>query len=227
MTRPEITVYGPPMAPFVEKLVRALALKKLPFQLVEPQGPEDYRRWNPETGLLPVADVDGERVADSVRILDVLDERYPEPPLVSSDPRAAASQRRLEAWAGETFFFYWVSYLRDRMEAEEAPAAAAPRQGPLARLGILRRVIERGPASAGGDGARWGEEFRRCLGDLAGFLGTRPFFYADRISRADLAVYAFLHSLTRNEIPGGHSLLADQPRLVGLMHRVEQETGGE
>ena len=55
---PEIVVYGPAEAPFVEKVVRALALKKLTHRVVEPEGPEDYRRWNPETGLLPVMQLD-------------------------------------------------------------------------------------------------------------------------------------------------------------------------
>ncbi len=229
MSEPTIRIYGPPMAPFVEKVVRALALKKLAYELVEPEGPEDYRRWNPETGLLPVADVDGRRVADSARILDALDERFPEPPLTSSDPRAAASQRTLESWVGETFFFYWVSYLRDRVGTEDAIASsAAPRQGPLARLGILRRVMDRGPASVSGPSSaeRLGEEFARRIEDVAGFLGGRPYFYSERISRADLAVYSFLRTLFRNDIPGGPELIASQPTLVTLMQRVEQETGG-
>jgi glutathione S-transferase len=225
VTTPEIRIYGPAMAPFVEKLTLALALKKLAYELVEPEGPEDYRRWNPETGLLPVADIEGRRVADSARILDILDERFPEPPLVSSDPRAAASQRRLEEWAGETFFFYWVSYLRGRFEGEEAPAPSSPpRQGALARLGILRRVVEGTSEPERTDADRWAEEFGRRLDDLAGFLGNRPYFYADRISRADLAVHAFLCTLTRREIPGSGSLLDSQPSLLALMQRVEQET---
>jgi len=226
VTTAEIRVYGPAMAPFVEKVARALVMKKLAYEIVEPEGPEDYRRWNPETGLLPVADIDGRRVADSARILDALDERFPEPPLVASDPRAAASQRRLEEWAGETFFFYWVSYLRQRFENEETPnASEAPRQGPLARLGILRRVKELGPGPEREEANRWEDEFGRRLDDLSGFLGTRPYFYADRISRADLAVCAFLRTLTRREMPGAGRLLDAQPSLLALMQRVDQETG--
>jgi glutathione S-transferase len=216
------------MAPFVVKVVRALRLKKLPFQLVEPAGPEDYRRWNPETGLLPLIDVDGTRVHDSPRILDLLDERFPEPPLQSSDPVAAAAQRRLEAWVGETFFFYWTNYLRSRVEEEEG---ASERRGSagggvgvgrkiLARFGILRG--ESGDGAGGG----LGPEFERRMDDLVNFLGGRSYFHGDRLNRADLAVYSFLVPMRSGVVPGGHRFLAARPVLVEHMERVEQETGG-
>jgi glutathione S-transferase len=69
----------------------ALRMKKLTFEIVEPSGLEDFQRWNPETGLLPVIDVDGTRVADSSKILDWLDAHFPEPPLLARDPRSARS----------------------------------------------------------------------------------------------------------------------------------------
>ena len=56
-----ITLYGPAEAPFTVKVERALQLKGVEYLLVAPESPEDYRRWNPETGLLPVLDRDGER----------------------------------------------------------------------------------------------------------------------------------------------------------------------
>lgn len=211
--KPEIVVYGPPQAPFTDKVLRALTLKKLEHTLVEPSGPEDYRRWSPETGMLPVADLDGERVADSARILDRLDELYPEPPLVAADPKVAESQRRLEIWAEQTFFFYWDRFLRD--EGEQTGGA-----GRLARFGIL------GPGERGARDARarYGAEFEQRIADLANFLGDRPFFYADRISRADISVASFLEILRTRAVPGADALLARHPTLLELQLRVDQET---
>ena len=60
----EIILYGPLRNPFVGKVLCALTLKKLEHEVVEPADPSDYRRLNPETGLLPVADIAGRRVAD-------------------------------------------------------------------------------------------------------------------------------------------------------------------
>ena len=215
---PNITVYGPSRAPFVLKVRGALALKKLDAKYVEPSGPEDYQRWNPENGLLPVIDVDGERVHDSSRILDFLDERFPEPPLESRDSKVANSQRRLESWVEEAFMFYWVNYLRDLVNREEESEEAAG-QG-----GRRRRMRRRAAASRSDQGL--GAEFVRRLDDLVNFLGARPFYYADQLSRADLAVYSFLLNIPDAAGPGVSSEVAARPALQQHLDRVEQVLTG-
>lgn len=214
----KIVVYGPRLNPFVDKVLRGLALKKLEHRLVEPTGDEDYRKWNPETGLLPVADVAGKRVADSHRILDVIDERWPEPPFVAADPKIAAAQRNLEQWASETFLFYWEHYLRQRaQELEDGEPERA--EGALARFGILRR--RSGPGAAN---RRYAAEYAQRIGDLANFLGTRPFFYSERISRADLAVYSFLRQRTVGTVPESNAAVTAHRGLVDWLTRVAEET---
>src|SRR5262245_61135821 len=115
-----IVLYGPP-APLTEKVGRALRLKRLGFELVEPAGAEDYARLSPETGLLPVLEVAGVRIPDSAAILDFLDERFPEPRLVSDDPRAAREQRRLEKWIDETFAFYILRWIQGLLGPDAPP----------------------------------------------------------------------------------------------------------
>jgi glutathione S-transferase len=166
---PRITLYGPKSIPYVLKVQGALALKGLDHTLVEPQGEEDYRRWSPETGQLPVIDLgDGEHIPDSGRILDVLDERFPTPPLLAPDPKVARSQRRLEQWVEAAFMFYWLHYLRELVGADESQLA---------------------------DKGGLGDEFEERLDDLVNFLGGRPYFYADAPSRADFAVWGFLSGI--------------------------------
>ncbi|MGH7286637.1 MAG: glutathione S-transferase N-terminal domain-containing protein, partial [Myxococcota bacterium] len=67
---PRITLYGPAATPYTIKVVRALHWKRVSFGLEEPKQPEDFKRWSPQNGLLPVIDLDGTRVQDSVAILD-------------------------------------------------------------------------------------------------------------------------------------------------------------
>lgn len=196
---PEIILYGPITAPFTRKVEGALILKKLPFERREPKSPEDYLRWSPETGLLPVLEIDGERTHDSARILDELDKRFPEVPLVARDPKIAQSQRRLEQWAEAAFTFYWIHYLRGLVNAEED--APKPRKG-------LR------------------EEFGQRLDDLANFLGGRPYFYSDEPSRADLAVWSFLHGVREamgvelaQAVTSRPALEAHSARLSALLDR--------
>ena len=223
---PDITVYGPAQAPFVVKVGLALRMKKLAFEVVEPAGPEDFQRWNPETGLLPVIDVDGTRVADSSKILDWIDAHFPEPPLLARDPRIARAQRGLEQWTGETFYYYWLRWLRELFDlpeiAEQPKTGTSPMVGELARLGILSRMRQAiAERATGMELGSLDNEFERRLDDLIGFLGARPFFHADRPSRADLTVVAFLRSLETGHIPGGHRMLATRPALVALMARVD------
>jgi glutathione S-transferase len=221
----KIVVYGPPGSPFVEKVFLGLAFKGFrDAELVAPQSADDYRRWNPETGLLPLMDFAGTRVPDSSRILDFLDARFPDPPLLARDAWVARQQRQLESWIGETFFFYWVRWLRASVAPALSNEPGMPRSSELARLGILGRIAElmADPPERAGD---MGPEFERRLDDLVGFLGARSFFYADRPSRADLTAAAFLRSLEAGSVPGGPRLLERRPALTALLGRVRAAVG--
>lgn len=216
----KITLYGPARAPYTEKCRRALTLKGLDFELREPEGPEDYARWSPVTGMLPVMTVDDARTDDSTDILLMLDEIQPDPPLLSPDPTVAAQQRNLENWADESFLWYFQQWLRlSRREGE------ASSEG---RSGALRRVLAW--LRAGGTWERPHTAILRGIGDrmldLVTLLGSRRFFYSERVSMADLAVYGMLFTLSLDAIPGSAGLLSNRPVLVEFMRRVEEETGG-
>ncbi len=227
-----ITLYGAVRTPYTEKVRRALLYKRLPFELCEPTSPEDYQRWNPKSGQLPVLAIGDEVVEDSTAILYALDARYPDPPLLAPDPKVSSQQRQLEDWADESFLWYFMKYRSmvgrelvlplARGDADDAPAAEEPApSGALRRFGAWLR--------AGGTWERPVTGLLRELGlrmdDLVNFLGARPFFYADRLSMADLAVYAMLHTLRADSIPGAARLLAQRPSLVAFMERVERATG--
>jgi glutathione S-transferase len=237
-----ITLYGPRASPFTEKVARGLALKKLDFALVEPESAEDYRRWNPLTGTLPLLDLDGERVHDSTAILLRVDEIVPDPPLLSADPRIAETQLRLARWIDETFFWYWNRWVRrdspvaepfrafageSLVEAERRLRSSNPPRpaGVSLRSWVAARV--RGQA----DSEKWTEQERLVreagnrIEDLARLLGPRPFFFGERIGIADLAAYSMLRRLALDIIPGSRQRLERQPVLLEFMARVEQETG--
>ncbi|HEU4428683.1 MAG TPA: glutathione S-transferase family protein [Myxococcota bacterium] len=220
---PKITLYGYREVPYTEKCRRALVLKKLEFELVEPAGPEDVRRFSPETGLLPVMTVDGELVSDSTNILLRLERIQPEPPLVSSDPTTAALQRQLEDWADESFLFYYREWLRVASEGPRAPAPAS-RPSLWARLAGRLRAAPAPAAVITPNEPLRGLEDR--LDDLVNFLGQRPFFYSDRVSMADLTIYGMLVALARDVVPGSAARVAQRSQLGAFMRRVEEQTGG-
>jgi glutathione S-transferase len=216
---PKIALYGPLAAPYTEKCRLALILKGLRFDLHEPEGPEDYRRWSPRTGLLPVMTVDDELVADSTDILLRLDEIRPEPRLLSADPLIAAQQRNLEDWADESFLWYWHRWQHLARERGGKPAGGG-------RLGTLGLGARRALAAWKRSHATILRGVDDRLNDLVNFLGSRPYFYSDQPGMADLTVYGMLFTLRRDSIPGSARLLAARPPLLAFMRRVEKRTGG-
>lgn len=194
---PTITLYGPPNIPYTTKVRSALGLKKLEYRWLEPESPDDYRRWSRKTGMLPVLQIDDDWIEDSSRILDAMDERFPDPPLLSADAKAARSQLRLEQWVEAAFTFYWIHYLSAIADTGEAA-----------------------PGTAGMAG-----EFSQRLDDLVNFLGGRPFFYGDQLSRADLAVHSFLAGIGFAVGAEVASEVKARPTLRELLDRIEQSTG--
>ncbi len=217
---PQIDLYGPANVPYTQKCLRGLQFKGLDFTLHEPSGPEDYKRWNPKTGMLPAMRVDGELVIDSTDILLRIDEIRPDPPLLSPDPQVAEQQRSLEDWADESFLYYfrrWVQLTAEQQQPEK-------RRGPPALRALAAWLAAGGTWERPHTAILRGIDDR--LGDLVNLLGARRFFYADELSMADLAVYGMLYTMRNEAIPGGAERLASRPALVELMQRIERETGG-
>ena len=226
-----ITLYGAARVPYTEKVRRALLYKGLDFEFQEPITGDDYQRWSPKSGMLPVIHVGDEVIEDSTQILFALDSRYPNPPLLATDPTVASQQRQLEDWADDAFLWYWMKYRRMIGGGELAlplKGEADPPREEEKRSGPLRRF--RAWLQAGGTWERPITGLQRELGarmdDLVNFLGARPFFYSDRLSIADLGVYAMLFTMRRDSIPGSARLLAERPSLVAFMARVEEATDG-
>jgi len=211
----EIKLYGPANAPYTEKVRRALIVKGLEFEYFEPESPEDYKRWSPKTGLLPVLEIGDEHIPDSTEILYRLEELYPEPPLLSADPRIAGQQRQLEDWADSHLSWSFNRWRATRDTIPEKPSG-------------FRLFLDW--LKSGGTWERPEISIVRSLAgrmdDLVGFLGNRPFFYSDTLSMADLSVYSMLITMRHDYIPGSVKLLEERPKLLELMQRIESLTDG-
>jgi glutathione S-transferase len=227
-----VRLFGSRLSPFVEKVARALAVKRIAFGLVEPRNPLEFARWNPQTRKIPVLEVDGVRLYDSTFILRQLDVRLPSPPLLARDPAIAAAQRLLEDWSDEALYWYGMAL---RWTARNAPATAAQI---FARLRTPIRLLATlvGPRQIRGTTAAQGlgrlppdlllTELAGHLDNLAVILGTCPFFYGDQLSVADLAIYGQFHMLRCGPTPDAEALLRERPGLLDHMRRVAAATGG-
>lgn len=77
-----------------ERVRIALNIKGLPYEYVSVPalGWDAYRALNPQ-GLMPALEIGGHLVAQSTAILELLEERYPEPRLLPGDPLLRADAR--------------------------------------------------------------------------------------------------------------------------------------
>lgn len=231
MSAPQnVILFGSRLSPFVEKVARALQLKGVAFTLAEPKSLKDFTRWNPKTGKMPVLEIDGERLDDSTFILQELDRRFPDSPLLSTEPTAAAMQRLLEDWSDESL--YWQA-MALRWTKANAPATADQLLRvvpgllrPAARVFLTRKL--RGMAAAQGMGRLDDEVLLRELGerldDLVVALGVAPFFFGSKPSIADLAVFGQLSFLRSGSTPDAAEIINQREILVSWERRVDKAT---
>jgi glutathione S-transferase len=218
---PVIRLYTQARNPFSEKVAAALGLKKLEFERVISDDPEDVKRWSPIARTLPVLEIDGRRKADSGKILEWIDEVFPDPPLGARDPKVAAAQRQLAEWADTSFLWYWNQWRAARypQPGDDAPVDASLLSKLIKKVG---RSLGHTPTSQAD--ARELEivgKLEDRFEDLVGFLRDRPFFHANEPSVADASVYSMLEVLEDGPIPGCEELIAKRPTLVAYMARMK------
>ncbi len=206
-------------------MAAALALKGLAFERVISDDPDDMARLSPVARTLPVLEIDGRRKADSVKIVSWLDSLYPEPPLLSADPRIADAQRHLAEWSDDSFLWY---FNRWRTARYPRPGDDEPIEDNL--LGRirdhvgrhLRRTSDRPASRADAREMEIISEIEARMTDLVGFLRDRPYFHADEPSVADLSVYSMLVVLRAGAIPNCAELIADRPTLAAFVDRMSE-----
>jgi glutathione S-transferase len=232
MERESVVLFGTRLSPFVEKVVRALCLKRIPFDLVEAKSPSDFAKWNPQTRKMPSAEIGGERVIDSTFILRRLEAVKPDPALFAKDPAAAASQRLLEDWADESLYWLRMAILwSEPRRATDAILSTLP----IPRLfhPLMRPILTRqigGQTKAQGFGRLPASVLVRELGmrcdDLVALLGSREFFFGEQPSAGDLTVFAMLHFEGVPTPPEFDRVLSERPTLSAWKERVGNATVG-
>jgi glutathione S-transferase len=94
-------IVGSYVSPYVRKVLVCMELKGLDYE-VDPITPffgnDEFRRMSPLCRI-PVLIADGLVLTDSTVIAEYLDEQYPDPPLMTKDPKERARARWLEEFA--------------------------------------------------------------------------------------------------------------------------------
>ena len=190
-----ITLYRAPFSTNVERVAIALALKGLEVESVV----ISYEDRSPVVavsgqGLVPVIVDDGQVVADSLRILRYLEDRYPEPELFPAEPARRAEIDLFLEWFTEVWKVA-PNAMEDELE-KEAPDEA-----------LVTELSAR---------------MRSTLPLFDDLLAGRDHLFGE-LSAADLAAYPFLKYGTSRDPADDelfHRLLAEHLKLEGKYPRL-------
>jgi glutathione S-transferase len=160
-----IRLYEVPWSTNVERVLLACGHKGIPLQhVVVPNDDRSQVRAASGQDLVPVIEHDGNVVHDSPRILEYLEERFPDPPLYPHDPARRAELRAFIDW------FNRVWKRPPNVIAAELDGGS-PDADRVATLGV---------------------EMKASLDLFADLLRGRPFLWGSTLSAADCIAYPFL-----------------------------------
>ncbi len=227
-----ITLYQQEISPFCDKVRRILHVKRQPFEVREidlvSRAAGRLRKINPARKV-PVIDHDGRVVFDSTDIAYYLEECFPEPALVPSQPAERALVHVLEDWADESLYFY-EAHLRFAMRhnAQKWVPELTKYEGPalrrMARVVVPReiRALTRAQGTGRKSPATFRADLERHVASVADMLGDRRFLVGTALSLADIAVFAQFFCIRATV--EGWSLVHVRPRVAEWMDRVDHAT---
>jgi len=194
---------------FSGKLEAYLRYKQIPYQRIEVGWSELMRRVLPRTGLakVPVVEThDGQWLQDTTPILDWMEARHPEPPILPADPYQAFFARLLEdygdEWLWRPALHYRWSFAPDARLLGDRIAREVMKDVPLPRSLLAAFVRRRQHRTyVRGDGVTRETcdhvegVYRGTLQRLERVLAGQPFLLGGRPSLAD---YGFFGSMFRH-----------------------------
>ncbi|RTM06952.1 MAG: maleylacetoacetate isomerase [Hyphomicrobiales bacterium] len=180
-----------------ERVRIALRLKGLEFTYVPVSSlaPGVYKALNPQ-GLLPALDIEGRIVAQSSAILEYLEEVYPEPSLLPSDPVTRAQARAFAAHIASEMHAITVQRIRRFLQADLAIDQAGIDRWMLHWLGLGFAALE---ATLSHRAVNW----PFCFGGEPGWadLHLMPQMSSARRFGCDLSSYPLLQSIEQRCSP--------------------------
>jgi glutathione S-transferase len=192
---------------FNEKARWALDYKRVPHlrhSLIPGFHVPVVRRMTGSTHV-PVLKLDGKAISDSSRIIEALEQAYPEHPLYPADPDERRRALEMEDYFDEELGPYirrWIfhvilpypKFVRASFGAHASPAAQLAQRAMAPLIGvIMRRQMNITPASA--EAARG--KTMAAMDRLASEVRPSGYLVGDRFTVADLTAAALLSPLVR------------------------------
>ena len=224
-TDPPLRVHGASVSYYTGKLEGYLRYKEIPYERVS-LGPAAMRRLRKQTGTsqMPALELpDGRFLTDTTPIIDWLEARHPEPPVIPRDPLQAFASRVVEDYAEEWLWrpamHYRWSYHSDALHLSrrivDELLGELPVPAFLKRMAIRRRQHGGYVRGDGVSRETWDHVegiYLKALAQLEAVFELRPFLLGDLPTLADFGFFAsmFRHfaqdptasELMRDRAPG-------------------------
>jgi glutathione S-transferase len=227
-------VYGMSQSFFTQKLLGALAYKRVPHRLVRFAGACPEARGAGWPGGIPVVRTPaGEWAWDTTELLHHLEGRFPEPALLPPDPVQRFLDAALEDFADEWLYrpavgSRWHFEENARVGGFEL-ARDATHEAPVGcdrAFALVRAHVSASCAPFGVTAANvqaWIDEVLRPWQRAAGaHLAARPYFFGERPSLADFAAFGGCAAHFANDPLCRRWLDADAPALVQHVQRLRE-----
>lgn len=175
--------------------LKGLAAEKVTLDLLAgDQFAPDYQRLNPEAVVPTLLDGEGAPLVQSLAILEYLDEKHPDPPLLPKELRARAHARALAQMVAIDAHPFIVprvrKYLEDELHLDEAARAAWVRHWLDSASRAVEEVLARDPRTG-----------KFCVGDavtLADICLAAHLTSAKLFGGRDPAAYPVAGGIYRN-----------------------------
>lgn len=175
-----LKLFEHPLSPYVQKVKLALLEKKIPFETEMPNiiagGGDEFAATNPRLEIPALVDGDV-KVFDSTIILEYLEEKWPQPPMLPSAPAERARVRMIEELC-DTYYeaINWAMY----------------------EIRVFKRATG---ALADALLARAGEQVAGINTRLERELGGREWFNGAAFGWGDLSVFPAVNAAALNGFP--------------------------
>ena len=218
------------MSPFNEKIRRMLNVKGVPYEdkvwRITDRG--KVVKLNP-IGKLPALEHDGRVVCDSTDVAHYIESTFPEPPLIPAEPALKGMVHVIEDWADESLYFYEMRLRFNTPGNQERNVNRITEPEPPLPRWLMRKVfprIIRKATASQGVGRKSLEQLlidtERHIAAVADMLGEDDWLLADRLTLADLAVYAMFQCFRDADI--ANEILDSYPTVPAWMARLENST---
>lgn len=211
-------IIGRPESGYSMKVLSAMRYKAAPHEWLDRcRRNEKLFQAHAQVQLIPLVFLpDGSATQDSTPILELLEERYPEPSLHPAEPATRFLSECLEEygdeWGNKLMFHHRWGYPADQKHRAATLARGMLEGHPLrllwpifARVMVRRMVPRMAFAGANENNAPiLIESFHRLVEMLEAHLATRPYLFGGRPAFGDFGLWGQLHQASIDPTCGAH-----------------------